>query len=167
MKIGHPYISSARCLNELQNLRKLQSWRETQRWLPDDMHSYKKLESMMTSSNGNIIHVTDPFVKGIHRHRWVPLTKAIDAELWCFLWSAPEQTAEQTNETPVIWDAIVLIITSLSCVCIMMEHICIKPPDVLPPCRTPLYCTSITKQNHGTWVAWSIDSLHSTSVINV
>ena len=23
-------------------------------------------------------------------------------QLWCFLWSAPEQTAEQTIETPVI-----------------------------------------------------------------
>ena len=25
-------------------------------------------------------------------HRWVPLTKGSDAELWCFLCSAPEQT---------------------------------------------------------------------------
>ena len=29
-----------------------------------------------------------PFVWGIHR--WIPRTKASDAELWCFLWSAPE-----------------------------------------------------------------------------
>ena len=27
-------------------------------------------------------------------HWWIPLTKASDAELWCFLWSAPEQTVE-------------------------------------------------------------------------
>ena len=27
-------------------------------------------------------------------HRWIPLTKASDAELWCFLWSAPEQAVE-------------------------------------------------------------------------
>ena len=26
-----------------------------------------------------------PFVKGIHRHRWIPLAKVSDAELWCFL----------------------------------------------------------------------------------
>ena len=32
------------------------------------------------------------FVRGIHRS--IPLTKASDAELWCFLWSAPEQTVE-------------------------------------------------------------------------
>ena len=32
-------------------------------------------------------------------HRWIPLTKASDAELWRFLWSGLEQTAEQTIET--------------------------------------------------------------------
>ena len=33
-----------------------------------------------------------PFVRGIHRSRWIPRTKASDAELWCFLWSPPEWT---------------------------------------------------------------------------
>ena len=28
-------------------------------------------------------------------HRWLPLTKASDAELWYFLWSAPEQTIKK------------------------------------------------------------------------
>ena len=41
---------------------------------------------MVTLWNGNIFGVT-PFVRGIHR--WIPRTKASDAELWCFLWSAP------------------------------------------------------------------------------
>ena len=31
-----------------------------------------------------------PFVRGIHRSRWIPRTKASDAALWCFLWSASE-----------------------------------------------------------------------------
>ena len=31
-----------------------------------------------------------PFVRGIHRSRWIPRTKASGAELWYFLWSAPE-----------------------------------------------------------------------------
>ena len=31
-----------------------------------------------------------PFVRGIHRSRWIPHTKASDAELWCLLWSASE-----------------------------------------------------------------------------
>ena len=48
---------------------------------------------------------------------WVESTgdrpEASGAELWCYLWSAPEQKAEQTIGTPVIWDAIALIMTSL------------------------------------------------------
>ena len=31
-----------------------------------------------------------PFVRGIHRSRWIPRTKASDAELWCVLSSASE-----------------------------------------------------------------------------
>ena len=46
-------------------------------------------------------------------HWWIPLTKTSDAELWCLLWSAHEQTVEQIIETPVIWDTIVFIMTSL------------------------------------------------------
>ena len=41
------------------------------------------------------------------------LTKASDAELWGFLWSAPEQTAKQTIWTPVVWNASALILASL------------------------------------------------------
>ena len=48
-------------------------------------------------------------------HRWIPLSKASDVELWCFLRSAPKQTVEQSIETPVIWDTIVLNMTSLQC----------------------------------------------------
>ena len=43
---------------------------------------------MMTSSNGNIFRVTDPLCGEFTGHRWIPRTKASDAELWCFLWSA-------------------------------------------------------------------------------
>ena len=32
-----------------------------------------------------------PFVRGIHRSRWIPHTKASDAELWCFLLSASDK----------------------------------------------------------------------------
>ena len=51
-------------------------------------------------------------VTGPSGHRWIPPSKASDAELCRFLWSAPEQMDEQTIETLVIWDAIALIITS-------------------------------------------------------
>ena len=39
---------------------------------------------MMTSSNGNILRVTGPLCGEITGDRWIPLTKASDAELWCF-----------------------------------------------------------------------------------
>ena len=44
---------------------------------------------MTTSSNGVIFRVTGPFYQEFTGHRWFPLTKASDAELWCFRWSAP------------------------------------------------------------------------------
>ena len=70
-------------------------------------------QDLMMSSNGNIFRVTGPLWGEFTGHRWIPLTKASDAELWCFPWSAPEQTVDQTIETPVIWDAITLIMMSL------------------------------------------------------
>ena len=61
----------------------------------------------------NIFCVTGPLWGESTGHRWIPLTKANDAELWCLIWSAPEQTDKQTIETSVIWDVIALIMTSL------------------------------------------------------
>ena len=46
--------------------------------------------TMMTSSNGKNFRVTGPLYGEFTGHRWSPRTKASDAELWCFLWSAPE-----------------------------------------------------------------------------
>ena len=49
----------------------------------------KGRDIMMTSSNGNIFRVTGPLCGEFIGQRWIPRTKASDAELWCFLWSAP------------------------------------------------------------------------------
>ena len=46
--------------------------------------------SMMTSSNGNIFHVTGPLCREFTNYSWIPLIKASDVALWGFLWSAPE-----------------------------------------------------------------------------
>ena len=46
--------------------------------------------SMMTSSNGNIFRVTGHLCGEFTCLRWISRTMASDAELWCFLWSAPE-----------------------------------------------------------------------------
>ena len=71
---------------------------------------------LMTSSNGNIFRLTGPLWGEFTGRRWIPLTKASDAELWCFLWSEPEQTVDQIIERLVIWDAMAPIMTSLLCI---------------------------------------------------
>ena len=53
--------------------------------------------SMMTSSNGNIFRVTGPLCGEFTGHRWIPLTKNSDAELWCFLWSLNKQLIKQSR----------------------------------------------------------------------
>ena len=52
---------------------------------------------MMTSSNGNIFLFTGPLCGEFTGHRLIPLTKASDAELWLFLWSASEQTVSKQS----------------------------------------------------------------------
>ena len=49
----------------------------------------------MTSSNGSIFRVTCLLWRESTGHRWIPLTKANDAELWLFIWTAPEQGVAQ------------------------------------------------------------------------
>ena len=50
----------------------------------------RRIVHMMTSSNGNIFRVTGHLCGEFTGPRWLPHTKASDAELWCFLWSASE-----------------------------------------------------------------------------
>ena len=47
-------------------------------------------DNMMTSSNGSIFRVTGPLSGDLTGHRLMPLTKASETELRCFLSSAPE-----------------------------------------------------------------------------
>ena len=49
---------------------------------------------VMKSTNGNIFRVTGHLCGEFTGRRWISRTKASDAELWCFLWSAPEWTFE-------------------------------------------------------------------------
>ena len=46
--------------------------------------------NMMTSSDGNIFRVTGPLCGEFTGHRRIPRIRASDAEIWCFLWPAPE-----------------------------------------------------------------------------
>ena len=150
------------------------------------MHNTVNLESfdsMMTSSNGNIFHVTFPLWGESTGHQWIPLTKASDVELWCFLWSAPEQMVEQTNE--------MLVILASSC---SLWHHCNVYRHAVVPCTVsqqldvhilvyPLmskctyigllvflhFCTAL-KQYH--WIRpsknqWSLRKLHCWKIYSV
>ena len=59
----------------------------TTSWILEPEHQYflsRKCRGTMTLSTGIIFRVTDPFCGEFTGHRWIPLTKANDAELWCF-----------------------------------------------------------------------------------
>ena len=71
------------------------------------------LTFMITSSNGNGFRVTGLLCGEFTVHRGIPLTKASDTELWCFLWSAPWLNGCVNNHKAGDRDAIVLIMTSL------------------------------------------------------
>ena len=85
-------------------------------------YAYNTQRTMMTSSDGNVSHVIGPLWGETIGHRRSPLTKASDTGLWDFLWSALEQPFEQIIETPVILDAIVLIMGFLQCREIVVHH---------------------------------------------
>ena len=76
-------------------------WRST----PWFMHMADGTYAMMTSSNRNIFRVTGLLSGEFTGHRRIPLTKASDAELWCFLWAVPEKQLSKISrrrwfETP-------------------------------------------------------------------
>ena len=55
------------------------------------LRNWSKRWLMMTSSNGNIFRVTGHLCGEFTDLRWIPRTKASDAELWRFLWSVPDK----------------------------------------------------------------------------
>ena len=62
-------------------------------------------DPMVTLWNGNIFRITGPLCGETTGHRSIPLIKASDGELWCPLWSAPEQRLSKQSrrrwfETP-------------------------------------------------------------------
>ena len=58
---------------------------------------------MVISSNGNIFRVTGPLWGESNSHRWIPLTKASDAELWSFPWSTPEKKKQLSKQSRRWW----------------------------------------------------------------
>ena len=82
------------------------------------------LSTYVTSSNGNIFRVAGPLCGEFTGHRWIPLTKTSDAELWCFLWSAPwinggvnNRDAGDLRRHPAHYDVIVMKLRILTTDC--------------------------------------------------
>ena len=112
--IGYLCTRSCRlCWNDLRN--NLWIWQEEisishykSQYIPGNIHTVHTLlcfvmvwhwliPPMMTSSKGNIFCVTDPLWGEFTGHRWIPLTKASGAELWCFQ-ATPEKTIDDNRD---------------------------------------------------------------------
>ena len=59
---------------------------KSDKYVYNSMITSPSIVCMMTSSNGNIFRVTGPLCGEFTGHRWIPLAKASDTELWCYLW---------------------------------------------------------------------------------
>ena len=94
-----------------------------------------------------IFRVTGPLSGESTAERWIPLTKASRAELWWFLWSAPQYKTEQTIGMPVIWNAIAVIITPLQLEFNYKVHIKFTIPHINPKYGKLKLCLSL----HTTW----------------
>ena len=89
-----PYLSLFHTLatttsDPSRSWQKYRTWARSIPWVsfPDIFYlEVGHAEVMMTTSNGHIFRITGPLCGEFTGHRWIPLTKAIDAELWCFLW---------------------------------------------------------------------------------
>ena len=99
---------------------------------------------VMTSSNGNTFRVTGLSCGEFTGHRWIPRTKASDAELWCFLWSGlwingwvNNHEAGNLRRQRAHYDVIVMI-----------HNVC-----AMGGTRGPY-------KHHGTVVPWSMHSQH-------
>ena len=99
---------------------------------------------MMTSLNGIIFRVTGPSWGESTGHQWIPLTKASDAELSCFLLCAPKLATQQRVQMPEICDAIALIVTSQCRECSE------SPPYYRNECRVRRLCPLIPVSRHVT-----------------
>ena len=60
-------------------------WLLTAVWLKYFPWKHRHMKhTMMTLSNGTVFSVTGPLWGEFNGHRWIPLTKACEAEIWCF-----------------------------------------------------------------------------------
>ena len=85
----HPYIPGQRCRRGTSCPPDDRGSPQPSLEQPSNILSGRNAnKSTVTSSNGNIFRVTGHLCGEFTGHRWIPRTKAGDAELWSFLWSA-------------------------------------------------------------------------------
>ena len=96
----------------------LGTWRLAMVKLQNKLNFRKYSQIMMTSSNGNIFHVTGHFVWGIHR--W-PVTRSFDVffdlrrnerlskQSWGWWFETPSRPSWRHSNVPVIWDTMLLV----------------------------------------------------------
>ena len=99
MNASHGAIDWEGCIQDWHTeISRWKYWKQGSQgrsWGSWPLHSGKlvkvliRTQCMMTSSNENIFRVTGSLCGEFTGHRWIPLTKAFDAERWCFLRSAP------------------------------------------------------------------------------
>ena len=112
----------------------------------------------MTSSNGSIFRVTGPLCEEFTGLRWFPRTKASDAELWCFLWSAPwindwvnNREAGDLRRRRAHYDAIVMNIKIFNMAENTIMYLSTTRVDKLKGCRytelatIPIICDIINR----------------------
>ena len=88
---GYPTIQSLHCSHLYTQTHRSQEALESPSWCFLSWTPHRIFpDLMMTSSNVNIFRVTGHLYGEFTGPRWIPHTKASDAELWWFLWSAPE-----------------------------------------------------------------------------
>ena len=88
---GNVWVSNVFCLHCVKDIQEYKScYRADSRFAPSQWETpllckyLGWLVYMMTSSNGNIFHVTGPLCGEFTGHRWIPLKKASDMELDVF-----------------------------------------------------------------------------------
>ena len=90
----------------------MQVTRDPVRWIFLVLRVWRFSKIKMTSPNENIFRTTGPMCGKSIGHRWIPLTKASDAELWCFLWSLPwikNREADDLRRHRTHYDVIVML----------------------------------------------------------
>ena len=98
---------------------------------------------IMAASNDNFFRVTGPLCGKFTGLRWIPVTKASNTDLWCFLWSAWINDWVNDHEAG-----------GLRCHC---DHYYITTMSLKEPILISNWCSGITiiENRQGICIAWN------------